>query len=77
MTHSAPIELSTREIEAITRRKQRAAQVEALRSMGFTVVIRPDGSPLVARAHALQVLGVDASTVAQPVTLDLSSVHAS
>ena len=69
-----PLELTPREIRRITKRKRYSAQIGALRKLGFTVIVRPDGSPLVARENALQVLGVGGR---QPpagagVSLDLS-----
>lgn len=50
--------LTPTEIEDITcGLKQHAAQVRALRAMGFTVITRPDGSPLVGRDHFRRITG--------------------
>lgn len=53
-----PIYLTPDEIENITAGVVRpSAQVRRLREMGFTVLERPDGTPLVGRSHFQKVTG--------------------
>lgn len=54
---TGPIYLTDEELREITGRVKYSAQLRALRAMGFTVRVRPDGSPLVSRAHWEQVMG--------------------
>jgi hypothetical protein len=49
--------LTPPEIVALTQRRRRRAQVEALRHLGIEHRVRPDGSPVVLRAHVEAVLG--------------------
>ncbi len=49
--------LAKEELQELTGRTRRDAQVAALRSMGIEHRIRPDGSPAVLRAHVEQTLG--------------------
>ena len=46
--------LTKEELQELTGRTRRDAQVAALRSMGIEHRIRPDGSPAVLRAHVEQ-----------------------
>jgi len=43
--------LTNEEIIIITGRKKPSAQIKYLRSQGFTVIPRADGTPLVSRTH--------------------------
>lgn len=49
--------LTPAELHALTGRRQRSAQVRALRGMGIEHKARPDGTLAVLRAHAELVLG--------------------
>ena len=51
------IYLTAEELQSITARKRIKLQIEWLLENGFTVKRRADGSPLVSRAHFLQVMG--------------------
>lgn len=46
------------EIAALTKKVQHRSQRTVLNAMGITHKVRPDGTLVVAREHALQVLGV-------------------
>lgn len=50
--------LTEAEIEALTGKKRRPSQVEALHSMGYEHSIRPDGNIIVLRAHVEEKLGL-------------------
>jgi hypothetical protein len=52
--------LSYEEIQALTHRKVRTAQVRALKAMGIEHRVRPDGSVAILRAHITKVF--DGST---------------
>jgi len=52
--------LSAEEIERLTGKKRRPAQVRVLRQMGVRHIVRPDGCVLVARAARDKLLGVSA-----------------
>lgn len=53
------LSLGEAEIAAITEPLQQpAAQARALRAMGFTVKLKPNGRPLVSRANFETVMGV-------------------
>lgn len=54
--------LSYEEIRAITSRSRYGAQARALAQMGISYRLRPDGFPLVSRAHFEQIMGTDASS---------------
>ena len=56
---TTPIYLTQQEITDITGYQKRSCQVAWLRDNGFTVKIRADGSPLIARANYLRVMGAD------------------
>ena len=43
--------LSSKEIQELTGRKHRTAQVETLRGMGVEHRLRPDGSIVILRSH--------------------------
>jgi len=47
--------LSFEEIQALTQRKVRPAQVRALKAMGIEHRVRPDGSVAILRAHITKV----------------------
>lgn len=47
----SPINLTLQEIRDITGRCKPSAQIRWLQSMGFTVLKRADGKPLISRAH--------------------------
>lgn len=46
-----PINLTREELRSITGRVKPAAQIRWLQRMGFVVLQRADGQPLVSRAH--------------------------
>lgn len=54
--------LSDEEIQALTERKVRPAQVRVLKSMGIEHRVRPDGSVAILRAHIYKVFDGDSST---------------
>jgi hypothetical protein len=47
--------LSYEEIQALTQRKVRSAQVRVLKAMGIEHRVRPDGSVAILRAHITKV----------------------
>ena len=47
----SPINLTTQEIIDITGRSKPSAQIRWLQRLGFTVLQRADGKPLISRAH--------------------------
>ncbi|WP_150588156.1 DUF4224 domain-containing protein [Pandoraea eparura] len=53
--------LSSDEVHELTGRRQHAAQVRTLRTMGIEHRVRPDGSVVVLRAHVEALMGVTAS----------------
>lgn len=53
--------LTPDELQQLTGRKRRDAQVPVLRHMGIEHRTRPDGSVVVLRAHVEQVLGLSGS----------------
>ena len=60
--------LSEDEVQALTERKVRPAQVRALKSMGIEHRVRPDGSVAILRAHIFKVFDGDSNTRSkQPV----------
>jgi Domain of unknown function (DUF4224) len=61
---STGIVLTQDEVEALTGRHRKDAQVKALRFMGIEHRVRPDGSIAVLKAHIELVLG----GIAQPST---------
>lgn len=50
--------LTEEEIVELTKRVQHRSQRTVLNALGITYKVRPDGTLVVARDHALQVLGV-------------------
>ena len=52
--------LSAEEIQVLTDRKVRPAQVKVLKAMGIEHKVRPDGSVAILRAHIIKVF--DGST---------------
>ena len=57
MNNTDPHILSDAEIDALCEGLvQNAARIKYLRSLGLTVHVKPNGRPLVARAHAERVL---------------------
>lgn len=64
-----PINLTPEELRSITGRVKPSAQIRWLLSMGFTVLPRADGQPLVSRAHfEARMGGTDAGS--RPRTLE-------
>jgi hypothetical protein len=59
------------EIRDITHKVRYSAQIRALRSLGFEVKIRPDGSPLVSESNFEKVTGGYAKTERVDVKLNL------
>ena len=51
--------LSEDEVQALTERKVRPAQVRALKSMGLEHRVRPDGSVAILRAHIFKIFDGD------------------
>ncbi len=49
--------LTNDEILTITGRKKPSAQIRYLRSQGFTVIPRADGTPLISRTHFEVMMG--------------------
>lgn len=49
--------LTKEEIIKITGRKKPSAQIKYLRSQGFTVIPRADGTPLISRTHFEAMMG--------------------
>ncbi len=68
--------LSEDEVRALTKRKQRRAQVRALRAMGIDHKTRPDGSPVVLRSHVESELGHDVKgkPAAKEWSIDLDTI---
>lgn len=60
--------LSHEELRVVTGRKRHTAQARALAEMGISFRVRPDGFPLVSRAHFHQALGTEMSTRKQRTT---------
>lgn len=54
--------LSSDEVQEMTCRVQRAAQVKVLRGMGIEHRVRPDGTLAVLRAHVEKVFGAAPAT---------------
>jgi hypothetical protein len=57
--------LSYEEIQSLTHRKVRTAQVRALKTMGIEHRVRPDGSVAILRAHITKVFDGSAETKKQ------------
>ena len=57
-----PIYLTDDELYHISKAQRPSTQAKRLRDMGFTVVLRADGSPLVSRANYLKVTGGEPDT---------------
>lgn len=49
--------LTEEEIKEITHASRPTTQTNRLRQMGFTVLIRPDNTPVVSRANFLKITG--------------------
>ena len=58
--------LSEEEVQVLTLRKVRTAQVKALKAMGIEHRVRPDGSVAILRAHIFKVF--DGGSVTTPKT---------
>lgn len=56
-----PINLTIEEIREVTGRVNASAQIRWLQQMGFTVLRRADGKPLISRAHFEAVMGSERS----------------
>lgn len=55
--------LSNEELKALTGKQRKSAQVSALETLGISHKVRPDGAPLVLRAHIEMIMGgTDATT---------------
>ena len=54
---STNIVLTKDEVEALTGRHRKDAQIKALRFMGIEHRVRPDGTVAVLKAHIEQILG--------------------
>ena len=67
--------LQREEIRAITGKKLLPAQCRALSFMKIPYVLRPDGSPCVAKEAANQCLGVQSNENKEPsIIIDLESL---
>lgn len=58
--------LGPEEVQALTHRKVRPAQVRALKAMGIEHKVRPDGSVAILRAHITKVFDGDAPANRKP-----------
>lgn len=54
--------LSPQEVQELTARRHRYAQVNALKSMGIEHRVRPDGSVAILRAHIVKVFDGDTAS---------------
>jgi uncharacterized protein DUF4224 len=73
-----PIYLTFEELKEITGRVKSSAQIRYLRSQGFTVIPRADGSPLISRTHfEVMMGGSHYSSKPQNFEPDFSSFHVS
>lgn len=57
--------LTKEEIQALTNKKRLSSQIAILKSLGIVYKLRPDGSPVVLKAHVEQLLGVKVAAVEQ------------
>jgi hypothetical protein len=57
MNANAPLILSHDELCALTGRRRHRAQARALARIGISYRLRPDGFPIVSRAHFEQSMG--------------------
>ena len=57
MSNSSLLILGADELEEITGRQRFTAQAKALARIGISYKLRPDGFPLVSRAHFEQIMG--------------------
>jgi uncharacterized protein DUF4224 len=70
--------LTKDEIIKITGRKSSSAQIRYLRSQGFTVIPRADGTPLISRTHFEVMMGGQHHlSKPQDYQPDFSSFHVS
>ena len=69
--------LTPEEIRMATGKIMHSAQIAALRRMGIVCKVRPDGSPLVLKAHAEEELGKRNAVVTAKIEFepDFSHVH--
>ncbi len=65
---STSIVLTKDEVEALTGRHRKDAQIKALRYMGIEHRIRPDGTVAVLKAHIEQILGASSPATRQRTT---------
>lgn len=73
-----PIYLTSDEVREITGRVKASAQIRFLRSQGFTVIPRADGTPLISRTHfEVMMGGSHYSSKPQNFEPDFSSFHVS
>ena len=66
--------LTQEELEELTGRVRKSAQVEALRTMGIMHTIRPDGRPLVLRSHIEAMMGGASDKKEKPVEPNWSAL---
>ncbi len=69
--------LTPPEIVELTARRRRRAQVEVLRHLGIEHRVRPDGTPVVLRAHVEAALGGLASATLKDPEPDWSALATS
>jgi len=71
-----PIYLTFEELKEITGRVKPSAQIRYLRSQGFTIIPRTDGTPLISRTHfEVMMGGSHHSSKPQDFQPDFSSFH--
>jgi len=75
---AAPVALvlTHEEIRTLTGRSRYRAQARALARIGISYRLRPDGFPLVSRAHFEQSMGAASPTVERPTQPDWSALDA-
>lgn len=62
------IVLTKHEVEALTGRHRKDAQIKALRFMGIEHRVRPDGTVAVLKAHIDQILGATSPVARQRIS---------
>lgn len=71
--------LETEEVNELTGKKRKSAQIRALRSMGIEHKIRPDGTVAVSRNHVEKILGgsiPESDTIKEKFKPDWSALYA-
>lgn len=68
--------LNHEEIRALTGRRRYRAQARALARMGISYRLRPDGFPIVSRAHFEEIMGTTSPAVEKATQPDWSALDA-